>query len=420
MRRLPRRKRLQSQFAALAMDATVLPTRTPSPFPPLRLSVDEKQEILHTVDGLLNDAVAEYESFLLDDRCVVSDLQWKTSTKRDGFVAYRKRRVSPRANDSDKVHTVLVIGNMRGSIDDLLLGSVNPTGELAAAYMEYTYKESLVGSAILCPIELPTRERPDRFVAIQWDSHGSKSSTMNSIATPRDFVAVEVTGSTINSRGERLGYRFFHSVDVVGAPPFSDSEMIRSTKHFFHIYRQVSPDEIHIFVRGRVDPRGKVPLGLSARATGNGAIECVLRTQRFADIKKRTYLLHQQLVGANIISGESACFGIPEGYSVVHSAGGCSVCGKRASTMGILSFSKTCVLCSRNACGSCSDSKNVIVSNEVGRGVYVLTRKMAFCHHCLDATHQLNGADVAVAGVIAAARRTSLSRGSSALGSAKS
>lgn len=104
------------------------------PFPQLHHSDDEKQTILNKIDVLLSESLSEYEQFLLQDRAIVSELQWKAVTKRDGMSTYRKRYVSPRASDSTKVHTVLGVGEAEGAVDDAMLGSVHASPDVREAF----------------------------------------------------------------------------------------------------------------------------------------------------------------------------------------------------------------------------------------------------------------------------------------------
>lgn len=381
------------------VEAALLPSFSDkNPFPPIRLSADDKQTILDKVDLLLSVTLAQYESHLLEDRGAISEHQWKLVQRRDGFVSYRKRRTSPRASDSSKVHTVTIVGSIPGSVDDVLFGSVNPSADSAAAYTAFIFKESILGSVMLCPISMPNREHPDRFVALKWDAHGSVSSTLNRVVTPRDFVTAEAAGSTINSMGERVGYHFFHSVDVPGAPPLPG--MLRGTKYFTFLYRQMSPEQVHVYVAGRVDPKGSVPTGVAVRATSSGIIETVLRTKRFAEIKKRTYLLRHHRQGiVSLARRLNSQYALED--EIVPGGRTCSVCGRTTSRVALLSSTKACGVCGKNACGSCFESKEVIMAGSTGNGKPIDIKRTAFCSLCLAAAHNLSGWDLAMAEVAA-------------------
>lgn len=367
-----------------------------SPFPPIHLSIEDKQTILNQVDELLSSALGEYESHVVGDRGVVSERQWKPVQSRDGFDGYRQRRTSPRAGDSNKVHTVLVVGSLPGSVDDMMLGLLNPSADSAAAFAAFADKESALGSVVLCPIVSPSNDRPDQLVAIKWDARGTSSSTLNRFFMPRDFVTVEAIGSTVNSMGERMEYLFSNSVDIVGAPPLPN--MLRGTKHFAFLFRQMSPNEIHVHMSGRIDPKGSAPTGVTVRAVTSSFIDTVLRVKKFAEIKKRTHLVNQRrdTMASLRRLDKGYVFDVDEGETV-SGARVCSLCGKTPGISSLFGAAKTCSVCDRSACSSCSESKEVIVREELGSGDSIQIKKAVFCSLCVIDAHNLNGWDVLLA-----------------------
>lgn len=374
-------------------------TSKSSPFPPLRLSDDEKQAILHKIDELLSESLAEYEQFLTQDRATVSELQWKPVKKRDGLSAYRKRQVVLRESDSTKVHTVLVVGETEGTIEDAMLGSVHSSPDLTDAFENYLYRSSTLGSALLCSIIDPAPKSPDRMVHIVWDSLGSLSSTIDSVVKPRDFVMAMATGSTITSTGERISYRFYHSVDVASAPPLPHA--IRATRHFTFLHRQVSPDRMHVFIVGRVDPKGRIPTNVCVRISTDGVIETVIRVNCFAAMKKRAFLLTQQMRFHMAVVGDIFPFGIPSDFAAIANTGECAVCGKKPSSC-LLSPGKACVVCGKPACSSCFKSKGVIVAPDKEKDTRASFKKLPFCVICEHHAMQLSGWDLSVTEAVTA------------------
>jgi hypothetical protein len=374
-----------------------------SPFPPVALLDHDKRVMLDAVDLLLQDALAQYEAHLIEDRGIVSARQWKLVKTRDGILVHRKRRTTPRASDSSKVHTILAVGSVDGSVDDFLLGFVNPTAEGSTAYTQYIFKGSASGAATLATIVKPSRKAPDRTVSIKWEAHGALYP-LNKMFATRDFVTAEVTGTTINSMGERIAYHLLHSVDVAGAPELRERKYIRATKYFAFLYRQSSPQQVDVFVTGRVDPRGDVPTGITTHASADGLANIILRTKRYSDIKKRTWWLRYH---DTVLQTQGSTRDV---YAAAPPGGCCSVCSK--SIGGVLSaLSKTCSACSRRVCSSssCGASKKVIHSrewsgaslshssgstNSSDRPEFAM-RKVAFCAHCLAAAHHLNAWELA-------------------------
>lgn len=235
------------------------------------------------------------------------------------------------------------------------------------------------------------------MVRITWDALGGPPSPLDNVLKPRDFVAAVASGSTINAAGERIGYLLYHSVNIAGAPELPDA--IRARKHFIFLYRQASPNRMHVYSVGRVDFRGRVPTGVAVRGSAEGIIESVIRINRFSEIKKRTFLLNQ-LVG--IRSGRTDTqtpFGIRANLAVVENAVGvCHLCGKRAS--GLLYSGKTCVVCGKPACSSCFKTNRAIVAAE--REFRATTVKLPFCVICEQHAMQLSGWELSVVEATAA------------------
>lgn len=349
-----------------------------NPFPNLKLAAEDKQVIVDSIDLVLQHALAQYEAHLVDSRGVVAESQWKLVMSRDSFVVYRKRNTSPRASDSAKLHKMLAIGTVASSVDDLLYGFVNPRGDSAAAYSAFLFKESVLGFAVLAPIVLPSRSEPERSVMLKWDAHGSMSATLNRVTTPRDFVTAEATGSTINSLGERIGYHIIHSVDVDGAPELVEPHLIRGSKYFTYLYRQMPNNEVEVYVSGHVDPKGKIPTGVAVRATAMGILGAVDRTIKFAELKKRTWLYrHHRVVASEFVGSPDVC----------------CVCGR--SVKGVFHSSKECAVCGRAACSSCTKPNKVIISDATAPNGITL-QKLPFCAQCLRRAHDLNAWDLAV------------------------
>lgn len=367
-----------------------------SPFPPLHLSDNEKQTIIHKIDELLSESLADYEQFLLRDRATVSELEWKPVTKRHGLSAYRKRHVIPRESDSSKVHTVLVVGEIEGTVEDVMLGSVHASSDLTAVFENFLYGSATIGCATLCSIIKPTPDSPDRMVRISWDSLGSLSSTLDSVMKPRDFVMAMASGVTTNSTGERIAYVFSHSVDVANAPP--TPQAIRATRHFTYLYRQVSPGRMHLYVVGRLDPKGRILTRVAVRVSTDAALEIAPGFISFAAIKKRTFLLNQQMHFPRDSAVDIFPFGIPADFATAPSTGECALCKKRAS--GFLSTGKTCSVCGKPACSSCFKSRQVIIAADSVKKNRAI-KKLPFCLICEQRAMELGGWDLSVAGATA-------------------
>lgn len=224
---------------------------------------------------MLTGSLTEYEQFLSNERVNVSDLEWTSVVKRVGFSAYRKRRAISRESDSYKVHSIHacgVVGELKGAVEGVMLGSVHVSDDFTSALEDYLYKSSELGSALLCSIAESILEAPDRIVRIIWDMLGSQSSTLETVLKPRDYVMVVATDTTIKSTGERIGYRLFplsrHRKCTASASRYPRNQKLHV------LVSTVAPSQTHIYIVGCTD-LGPVLTAVAARVACDALMDTV-------------------------------------------------------------------------------------------------------------------------------------------------
>lgn len=83
-------------------------------------------------------------------------------------------------------------------------------------------------------------------------------AVLTGILQRRDFLIMEATGLTTDSKGEKVGYFLMHSVTLRAAPELSEMDIIRGKLSFCFILRQRGPGKVELYCRGFSDPRGEM------------------------------------------------------------------------------------------------------------------------------------------------------------------
>ncbi|KAG3188998.1 hypothetical protein PC129_g25174 [Phytophthora cactorum] len=90
----------------------------------------------------------------------------------------------------------------------------------------------------------------------------------------RDFLLIEATGLTRDSKGEKVGYFLMHSVSLPGIfPDLSQLGLVREEISACYIDRQLGSNQVEMYCRSFLNPRGR-PLN---RLTAVLAAEALLK-----------------------------------------------------------------------------------------------------------------------------------------------
>ncbi|KAF1779292.1 START-like domain [Phytophthora cactorum] len=277
-----------------------------APFGPLRLSEGDRKEAVELADVFVQQTLADYETHLEVQHGVVDEVRWKMVKRFEDVVVYqdreamRPRRLTLASSSSgsgyehrespNEMQKLLWFGTVQGSLDEIMYGVANPTAE------EAKVKAAFVGSnvldfAVLDTIVHPTVDDPFRGLQIKWAVNGGPSM-MRSMVRCRDFVYLESTGMTTNSKGERIGYHILHSIAMPGAPELHEHKIIRGNMTLYHLYRQKSEGVVETYVTAFIDVMGDMPSSIATFVSAKGVVS-VWKLGDYAEMKKLMWLLKQ-------------------------------------------------------------------------------------------------------------------------------
>uniref|UniRef100_K3WFB4 FYVE-type domain-containing protein n=1 Tax=Globisporangium ultimum (strain ATCC 200006 / CBS 805.95 / DAOM BR144) TaxID=431595 RepID=K3WFB4_GLOUD len=271
---------------------------------------------------------------------------------------------------------IVVSGTVPGTLDDVMYGMMTPDSAemlLRTAYVD----DNLLDGGVLQQLQLPTKTDPFRSVCVKWYVKGMPSS-YKKLVSARDFVFVEATGMVTRQDGARLGYMLRHWLDLEGCGELKGLQRGRFSN--CAIYTPLSNQTVDIFVRGTVDPGGKmamslaIPIAASALLSSSNAVFCSYN-------KKLVWLLGNKKRGDHTMPVERSNM---------------FVCGMCAKKFGKLSSVGTCRICCVQMCSRCRLNRSlayVDMQNHEHAGVEHFSG--VFCKNCIAQANQTSAFDVA-------------------------
>ncbi|KAF1323169.1 hypothetical protein FI667_g10725, partial [Globisporangium splendens] len=394
-----------------------------SPFPPVHISASECMRIEQLVEDELQKALREYEiAGAPPTPREFPKSRYKVVKSHDNCTAYvdrysRKRKSSKEKTTSsssvssssptpfDPYHTlassgvvsgshssteddpdectsnwampdIVVSGTVPGTLDDVMYGMMTPDSAemlLRTAYVD----DHLLDGGVLQQLQLPTETDPFRSVCVKWYVKGMPSS-YKKLVWARDFVFVEATGMVTRQDGARLGYMLRHWLDLEGCGELKGLQRGRFSN--CAIYTALSNHTVDIFVRGTVDPGGKmamslaIPVAASALLSSSNAVICSYN-------KKLVWLLDNQKRGD---------------HSVPMERRNMFACGMCAKKFGKLSSVGTCRICCVQMCSRCRLNRSLAYVDMQNHDHAVVEHfSGVFCKNCISQANQMSALDVA-------------------------
>ncbi|KAG4241528.1 hypothetical protein PC116_g10541 [Phytophthora cactorum] len=197
-------------------------------FPTLSLPLDDQDALKNLARAFVDDAMVEYLAFRNPPiNGVVDDTRWKLIKKRDGLTSYLDRELGDPAatrnsvresvgsmSFSRKLHGVLTVGTIDGSLHDQMYGMYHCSMELMrikSAYMA----DKIADGKIICEICAATPEHPVDGLYIKWSVSDFAPTLLRRVIRPRDFVFLDGTGILEDeATGEKIGYSVMHSLQI--------------------------------------------------------------------------------------------------------------------------------------------------------------------------------------------------------------
>ncbi|KAE9007015.1 hypothetical protein PR003_g15131 [Phytophthora rubi] len=352
-------------------------------FGQVNISMEQTDEYRALVRRRVDELLADEEIYAArkaahQPRLDPSD--WKFVRSQDEVKMYRRRRrghvQKTRARTGSLPDpSIIALGRVSGSIEDLLYGNFSITQEEAQTTMAFMHEPT--DCALLRVLELDAPDDPLHFLGLKWVL---KKMPLQAIVTPRDACYLEAMGVEQDASNQRFGYVVLHSVDILQCPPFDRrrNDIIRGEMFFTGLFRETTPGFVDVMVRGVFDlsgdlPRHAVPLVSMSFISG------LLRGVECAEAKKLTLLSrHNSVSGFNLDA-------VNQGEAFAKDAV-CSVCIKRSKRLFSSTRLRACRVCGVAICSKCSaKNKRLFLGSE---------RPCAFavcCPNCVLEAQQMTG-----------------------------
>ncbi|ETK78356.1 hypothetical protein L915_15592 [Phytophthora nicotianae] len=346
-------------------------------FGQVNVSIEQTEEyrslVRRRIDGLLADEEI-YAVRKANHQPRLDPAAWKFVRSQDEVKMYRRRRRAQKtkAKLGNVPDSIIALGRVPGSIEDLLYGNFSTTQEETQTTMAYEHEPT--DCALLRVLELDAPEDPLHFLGLKWILKKMP------LTTPRDACYLEAMGVEKDTNEQRFGYIVLHSVDILQCPPFDRrrNDVIRGEVHFAGLFKETTPGFVDIMVRGTFDlfgdlPRHVVPLASMSFISG------ILKGVDCAGAKKLTLLArHNAVSGYNLDA-------VYQDEAFAKDAV-CSVCIKRSKRLFASTRLRACRVCGLAICSKCSaKNKRLFLGSE---------RPCAFavcCPNCVLEAQQMTG-----------------------------
>ncbi|KAE9002929.1 hypothetical protein PR003_g13828 [Phytophthora rubi] len=295
---------------------------------------------------------------------------------------FPSRGSGPTGNGEWNMPTLLQVGSIEGTLDDVMYGTATFDGTGTLIKSSYTAEE-VVDADTLFEIQGPTAEDPFRFLGLKWVVKAT-SPAVKAFVWPRDLTFIAATGILNRQGGERVGYHMMHSVDLgKGFGPLEGKRIIRGRVSSCFLYRQTSGNTVDVYMKTNFEPNGSVHEGVALLSAANSLTYC-LKAALCAQSKKLSWLLAHP-------KADEATAGSARPSSIkIKKRNDCGVCMR---PMGTFSRAHTCRVCSVRACSTCCVKMKLYVRGQGHKAID--ERSVVVCTHCLTDARKLNSMEIA-------------------------
>ncbi|KAK1940808.1 hypothetical protein P3T76_007514 [Phytophthora citrophthora] len=355
-------------------------------FPTLLLPLDDQDALKNLARAFVDDAMVEYSAFRSSPlEGFIDDKRWKFIKKRDGLASYLDRELGDPAATrnsmresvgsmtfSKKLHGILTVGTIDGSLHDQMYGMHHCSMELMRIKSAYMV-DKIADGKILCEIYHATPENPVDGLYVKWSVSDFAPAILRRVIRPRDFVFLDGTGIIDDeATGERIGYSIMHSLQIPGIRELPDFHIVRATLSICALFRQKSPGVVEVYMKGFVDSMGDIHTSVAIPAT----VEALM------SYRKGVYCGQMKKLNWLLTTKKTVMLDRPNGI--------CSVCHteiKKAS-----SPDKMCQVCMNQVCSSCGVIQKLAFLSTSRR---IVRRNLRFCVGCIRTAILADGLEVA-------------------------
>ncbi|KAG1708779.1 hypothetical protein DVH05_022401 [Phytophthora capsici] len=345
--------------------------------PELTVSEEDGDLLRELAETLAVHNIQQFNTLLKTTDGFADSRQWKELRRKDGIRIYRERS---RRNGLPTTPSLLLLGTVPGTLDDVMYGAVATTEE-AIRIKSCCTQDGVVDCKVLHELVTPTVDDPFHHVSVKWRLYNNQ----------RDYVSLDTSGIAHTVKRERIGYNISHSVAFAQIPGMQDTQSIeRGNMSVCSLYVQKTPATVECYVRGFFDFNTQNEMvntmSLQAIATQWSSFA---RKRECALMKKLVWRMRKTFGCTTSLSlSDDQPLPAQQPWSIRRRCAACS------RSFGLLGTShKTCKSCSRQVCTRCCTKQLVCVVAPDQRTV--LEKKRSFCSTCLTDAAETDALEVA-------------------------
>ncbi|POM63452.1 Hypothetical protein PHPALM_21140 [Phytophthora palmivora] len=211
-----------------------------SPPPALVLSEPDDALLRELAETLAVHNIQQYSALFKTKDGLADSHQWKELRHKDNIRIYRRRN---RHNGLPTTPSLLLLGTVPGTLDDVMYGAVTTTDE-AIRIKSRCIQDGVVDCKVLHELVQPSLDNPFHHVSVKWRLYNNQ----------RDYVSLDTSGIAHTVKHERIGYNISHSVAFAQIPGMEDTHGIeRGNMSVCSLYLQKTPTTVECYVRGFFD-----------------------------------------------------------------------------------------------------------------------------------------------------------------------
>ncbi|CAH0478069.1 unnamed protein product [Peronospora belbahrii] len=350
---------------------------------PLEISTQEDNMLVELTEALTQHNLAQCSTVLVTKHGHADSRAWKELRHKDNIRIYKER---PRSKSMPTTPSLLLLGKMQGSLDDVMYAIMTPTEE-SLKIKSSCMQDGAIDHKVLREIVRPSTDNPFRHISINWSLYAD--------ANPHDYVCVDATGITQTLRGERVGFHLSHSVAFSPLPDFSKSHGVeRGNRSICSLYKETPTGEVECYVRGFFNfcnSDNELMTTIYLHAIANQWLS-FSRQVDFAHMKKLVWRLRRNSSSSSdfVIAAAAEEHKRKTLEATLSRHDSCRVCRK---TFGLLDRKKTCKNCEQVICPRCRIKKRVCVFAPDQRTL--LEKKRSFCAPCIEQVAMSNARVIA-------------------------
>ncbi|KAG7395844.1 hypothetical protein PHYBOEH_003137 [Phytophthora boehmeriae] len=356
------------------------------PFQAFELTADEQQHCQDRAYQLLDRTLRGYDErdgqgdggpSVPRHHSDLDSSHWKLLKTQDDASMYMERNSSQQdpyllgGNWKNPV-VLLVVGTIRGDLDEIMLGVETPDFPALKARSE-TFINQPVDGAFLAKVLHPTKDDPFQCMAVQWTVY-EHDWPLKAMVNPRDFVSLAWTGTMTRANGDRIGYELVQPANLSQCPPLP-KPFVRGKVMYAAVFKQKEPGIVDVYVETYIETQGFLLDKLVVNVTWRGMLG-FWKTPELAEVKKLQWCMANRRKQSPSVCGK--CI---EKRNLLR---------RRAES---LSGRNKCELCQLPSCFECLVERTVQVDD--GRHVKLKDKRFFVCEQCLAFARELRSIEIA-------------------------